>query len=62
MNTSCRGCGLEKSFFTDSVRCRFKIRDNIEECPCTKCLVKVMCKVSCDLRSEKYIKMMEGTY
>jgi len=55
----CRGCGIEKSFFTYGTRCHFKSTSNIRLCPCKECLVKVICRLFCDSRAKAYIEMLE---
>jgi len=58
----CRGCRIYTGPKKESIYypCYFKVRDKEEMCPCTECLVKVICKESCHLRREKYVEMMRG--
>jgi len=51
----CKGCNVEKQFKSGvlsvyNIPCYFKVSGNVKVCPCTECLVKVMCRQPCDLR------------
>lgn len=47
--SDCKGCQIGRCFF-ETISCKHKIAmEFIERCPCQICLVKVMCRESCDL-------------
>ena len=45
---TCNGCGIFNDFDVDNV-CAIPHRLNGHDCPCSTCLVKGMCKTTCDL-------------
>lgn len=57
MNDPCDGC-------IENPRCHIKIRGiNLEDCPCLHCLVKSMCRKTCDGYHDYDMKYnMEANY
>lgn len=51
MHKECKGCKDEKTFCAKQF-----IEDR---CPCRDCLVKSMCRITCDLLNEFVIKNIE---
>lgn len=52
----CKGCNLYKLCHASYI-----LKRNIEECPCSICLIKMMCYRSCDRFSKlRGIKIYEG--
>jgi hypothetical protein len=45
----CYGCIQYKPMYRDIDPCEFIKADEMTSCPCTTCLVKVMCKEYCSM-------------
>ena len=52
----CKGCNL----FIDVKWCTFNSENEVDACPCTECLVKVMCQRGCHIRGEAYNRTFRG--
>ena len=53
----CKGCA---AYDHREIFCSFD--NNEEKCPCTTCLVKVMCESFCDLYTTERNKLHESRY
>ena len=53
MQDICEGCAIYTNYYkcrikTNYYKCRIKTNGHSQECPCAKCIVKIMCMKSCD--------------
>jgi hypothetical protein len=44
----CEGCCVYKRVDPDDVACRHILQNDEGQCPCTKCIIKVMCEEPCE--------------
>lgn len=50
----CDGCSYQKRMNDKNINClvRFKYLEGIENCPCQKCIIKMICSTFCKERSD----------
>ena len=58
MRNHCEGCySYEEG--DEIINCEIAPSNNISKCPCSRCLIKVMCKVGCDDFENYYDKFLK---
>lgn len=69
-NGYCEGCCVYKIVDPHHVACGLALQNGEGKCPCTECIVKVMCEVPCEdylvfrtlaIEKRKQTKTMEST-
>jgi hypothetical protein len=51
----CKGCSFDDG--DHNIECRIKNKEEDKNCPCIKCIIKIMCNVPCPSFNELRVKL-----